>query len=587
MTQKPAASVVRTAAVVLGTVAIAFLLTVALRPALAQTPFVFEYGAVAASAAYCGLTGGAAATVLSALLVDYYLIPPAHSLAIKTVPDGMSLLAFAAVATVITLLAESMRRARHNAELHARRIADQAAELAVQQTETESLAEELEHSNVELETALEDSTEARNAAVAGEERFRLLDEASRVLTSSLDYETTLASAAQLAVPNFADWATVDLLVDGQIKQLAIAHVDPEKVRWARELSERYPVHPDATTGVPAVIRSGDPQLIATVTDEMLVAGAIDEEHLAILREVGIYSVVIAPMIARGQTLGAITFVSSRPDRHFGEAELRLAMELARRAAVAIDNARLYQAAVAANEAKANFLATMSHELRTPLTAIIGYEELLIDEIPGAVNEVQRQQLQRIKASAGHLLSLIDEILLFARVEAGRESLRLEPVVAKGVVEDAIAFVAPTAKDRPLELRTEPIDPALMLRTDSGKLRQILVNLIANAVKFTPRGQVTVRAFGRADSVVFEVEDTGIGVAREHLDHIFDPFWQVEQNTTRKIGGSGLGLSVTRRLARLLDGDVTVKSELGKGSVFRIVVPKRLEVRAAERESRIA
>jgi signal transduction histidine kinase len=286
------------------------------------------------------------------------------------------------------------------------------------------------------------------------------------------------------------------------------------------------------------------------------------------------SVMIVPMRARGETLGAMTLVSSRPERLFDQRDLSVAMELARRAAMAVDNARLYRAALAANEAKANFLATMSHELRTPLTAIIGYEELLVEGIPGKVNDVQRQQLRRIKASASHLLSLIDEILLYARVEAGRESIRIEPVVAKGVVDDALAYVAPMAAERSLSVRADGVDPALLFSTDAGKLRQMLLNLLANAVKFTARGEVTVRAFERDGSVVFEVQDTGIGIRPEHQQHIFDPFWQVRQNTTREKGGSGLGLSVTRRLARLLGGDVMVESTPLVGSTFRITLPKR-------------
>jgi signal transduction histidine kinase len=379
--------------------------------------------------------------------------------------------------------------------------------------------------------------------------------------------------ARLAVPKFADWCAVDLLVDGAIEQLALAHVDPAKVAWARELGAKYPPRIDAPTGVPAVIRSGEPQLIGDVTDEMLVASAVDEEHLEILRELGVYSAVIVPIQARGLTLGAMTLISSTPTRHFDQSDLSLMMQLARRSAMAIDNARLHRAAVLANEAKANFLATMSHELRTPLTAIIGYEELLAEGIPGSVNEIQRQQLARIKASASHLLSLVDEILLYARVEAGRESARIEQVVAKGVIDDAIAFVAPTAAERSLTVRAVNVDPALMLRTDPGKLRQMLLNLLANAVKFTVKGSITVGAFAEGDSVVFEVRDTGIGLTRESIRRIFDPFWQVDQHTTRVAGGSGLGLSVTQRLAKLLGGDVSVESEPLVGSTFRIRLPK--------------
>jgi signal transduction histidine kinase len=497
----------------------------------------------------------------------------AAALARRLIPGTALAYVFAAAAAIAAALAQLGRRARLDAEGTARLVIEQSRELTEQQAQAESLASELEQATVELETALEDAKDARDAAMAGEERLRLLDEVGRVLSSSLDYQTTVTAVARLAVPKFADWCAVDLLVDGAIEQLALAHVDPAKVAWARELGAKYPPRIDAPTGVPAVIRSGEPQLIGDVTDEMLVASAVDEEHLEILRELGVYSAVIVPIQARGLTLGAMTLISSTPTRHFDQSDLSLMMQLARRSAMAMDNARLHRAAVRANEAKANFLATMSHELRTPLTAIIGYEELLAEGIPGSVNEIQRQQLARIKASASHLLSLVDEILLYARVEAGRESARIEHVVARGVIDDAIAFVAPTAAERSLTVRAVNVDPALMLRTDPGKLRQMLLNLLANAVKFTVKGSITVGGFAEGDSVVFEVRDTGIGLTRESMRRIFDPFWQVDQHTTRVAGGSGLGLSVTQRLAKLLGGDVSVESEPLVGSTFRIRLPK--------------
>ena len=226
-------------------------------------------------------------------------------------------------------------------------------------------------------------------------------------------------------------------------------------------------------------------------------------------------------------------VSTIATRPFDQGSLAFARDLARRAAVAIDNAQLYQAAVVANESKANFLATMSHELRTPLTAIIGYDELLAEGIAGEVNDAQRQQLDRIKVNARQLLALIEEILLYARVESGRESVRLEEVRAKELVDDAIIAVAPMAQTKHLSLTAEAIEPTLTLTTDSRKLRQMLINLIENAVKFTEHGSVTVRAFARGTEVVFEVQDTGIGIAPENLEHIFEAFWQVEQTKRAK------------------------------------------------------
>jgi signal transduction histidine kinase len=284
--------------------------------------------------------------------------------------------------------------------------------------------------------------------------------------------------------------------------------------------------------------------------------------------------MIVPMVARGHIIGAMTVASATAARPLDQGSLALARDLARRAAVAIDNAQLYQAAVVANETKANFLATMSHELRTPLTAIIGYDELLAEGITGQVNDAQREQLDRIKVNARQLLALIEEILLYTRVEAGRESVHLEEVQPKELVDDAITTVAPIAQKKHLSLAAETIAPTLTLTTDSHKLRQMLINLIENAVKFTEQGRVTVRAFARGTDVVFEVQDTGIGIAPEHLEHVFEEFWQVEQTKTRTVGGSGLGLSTTRRLAKLLGGEVTVESQLQVGSTFRLVLPTK-------------
>ena len=559
----------RRAAIVGGSLIAATGLSIALKGYITSAIFVFFYALVIVSSMVVGAVGGIVATVVGALLGNYI----ARGEITTDAPSLIGTLAFAAMGTALSFIVDTSRRARNSVESHAKQLEDQAVELDSQREEAQIIAEELEQTNAELEMAMEDAEHARDAAIASEDRLRLIDEASRVLASSLDYETTVAAVARLAVPKFADWAAVDVLVDGEIRQLAIAHVDEEKVRWARELNAKYRPLPDAPTGVPKVIRTGEPDFYPRITDDLIVAGARDAEHLKILRELNFRSAMVVPMKARGSTIGALTLVSSRPDLEFDAESLALAGQLARRSAMAIDNARLYRAALAANEAKANFLATMSHELRTPLTAIIGYEELLAEGISGAVTEAQKTQLNRIKVSASHLLSLIDEILLYARVEAGRESVRIEPVVVKGIVDDAIAFVAPMAAERHLVVRSEPIDPSVMMRTDGGKLRQMLLNLLSNAVKFTNRGEIVVRVSDRGESMAFAVKDTGIGIDREDLVHVFDPFWQVEQTTTRKIGGSGLGLSVTQRLARLLGGDVEAESEPFAGSTFTIVLPK--------------
>jgi PAS domain S-box-containing protein len=402
---------------------------------------------------------------------------------------------------------------------------------------------------------------------------QLLNDASRVLASTLDYEKTLEAVAKLAVGDLADWCAVDLVEPtGRVRQVVVSHKDEAQIRWAKELNKRYPPDYDGPTGVGHVIRTGRPEIYPEITDPMLVAGARDAEHLAIMRELQIRSAIVVPMIARGRTLGALTLVSTDKGRRYGELDMALATELATRAAIAIDNAQLYRSALAASDAKSAFLATMSHELRTPLNAIIGYQSLLAEGIDGPLNSSQLTQLGRIRASADHLLGLIDEVLTFSRVDAGKEIVRRDDVQLVPIVAEALTMVTPLAESKGLRLRNETMDARLV--TDSGKVRQIILNLLSNAIKFSDEGEIVVRSRLNGDSVAVSIADPGIGIAAENLEKVFDPFWQVEQRSTRRIGGTGLGLSVSRSLARLLGGDVSVESTVESGSTFTLTLPTR-------------
>jgi len=250
----------------------------------------------------------------------------------------------------------------------------------------------------------------------------------------------------------------------------------------------------------------------------------------------------------------------------GERAQALALE---HAAAARDEAQR------ANNAKNDFLAVMSHELRTPLNAIIGYGSLLRDGIPDPVTQGQRQQIERIGASAKHLLALIDEVLTLSRLDLGRERITPTSIGVAGLVEEAAAMMEPEARKKGLALSLVLPDQEVSMVTDAGKLRQALVNLLGNAVKFTDQGEVCIRARyeGESEAVVFEVEDTGIGIAPQHLPRVFEAFWQVDQAPTRKVGGTGLGLHVTRRLVRLLGGEVSARSVVGQGSCFTIKVSR--------------
>lgn len=445
---------------------------------------------------------------------------------------------------------------------------------------------------------------AASASTDGRTRFAFLAETSRCLANSLDFETTLATGAGLALPYFGTWCMVDIVeADDAIRRVAVIHPDPEKQRVARAFYDDHPPGRDDPLGAPRVIRTRESEFVLAY-DEVL-EGITEEEHRLLLSELGACSFLMVPMSARGSTLGAITFVSDTR-REYDAADLLLAEDLGRRCAMAVDNARLYAAseearraaeeartvatltarraeelldeanlaryeAEAANGARKAFLGTISHEFRTPLTAVQGYADLLTDEGAGPLNDRQRHDLARIRGASDHLLTLIDEILTFAQQQSGRSDLRLREVDLSTVVREAATIVAPLAAAKGLAFPLRVPDGPIPFRTDPGKVRLMILNLAANAVKFTETGYVALELEMEPGALRLRVGDTGCGIATEHAEHVFEPFWQVDQSNAR-VGGTGLGLAVARQLAGLLGGELTMESEPGGGSVFTVRLP---------------
>jgi PAS domain S-box-containing protein len=439
---------------------------------------------------------------------------------------------------------------------------------------------------------------------------QLLLRASEMLASSLEYDQTLRNLSTVVIPAFADWYAVDVVdVNGAIQRLEIAHRDPSKVAVAEELARRYPELPGDPNGVQEVMRTRRSRFIPRVTDEMLDQSARDPEHLRMIRDLGLRSGIVVPLCTQHEVLGAISFVTAESGREYDESDLQVAEDLGRRAAQAVENARLFtevqdsrerleqQAteleaqtadlerttsdlesalgeARAANRAKSDFLASVSHELRTPLNAIIGYTQLLDLGVHGGLGQPQHDDLRRIDRSAKHLLGLINDILNFAKVEAGHVEYHVTSVDLSGVLARVEELITPQARQKQIGYSVNNECGSVRVRADADKLLQIYVNLLSNAVRFTPeQGRIAVACAVHDGRVETTVSDTGPGIPAEKLDAIFEPFVQVDRSYTSAGEGTGLGLSISRELARGMGGDLTVKSEPGKGANFTVSLPR--------------
>jgi PAS domain S-box-containing protein len=513
---------------------------------------------------------------------------------------------------------------------------------------------------------------ARISAESAQRRFAFLAEASALLASSLEVRSTLDALARLAVPSFADWCVIDLArADGELERVAVVHVDEAKVALAEELRHRYPADPATGGGAYAVLASGEPRLVHEIGEDELASFARDDEHLRILRGLGLRSYMSVPLIAHGRTLGAISFVSAESGRLFGPDDLPLAEELARRAAVAVDNARLYdeaerraQAAIVLEtvadgvvmvdrdglirlwnpaaeaitglaaervlgrpaeetvpgwpaepgrpatlpldvgdrevwlsvsgvsfaggtvyafrdlteerrleELKTEFVATASHELRTPLAAVYGAAMTLQrEDLDFVAPDVRRRLLAVIADQSDRLARIVNDILWASRIDSGRLSVEIDSCdafeLARSVVEAARAHL-------PAELELALVAPPDLPQPacDAEKLRQVLTNLVGNAIKYSPDGgRVEMRLESDGGRMRFAVQDEGLGIPAGEQRRIFEKFYRLDPNQTRGVGGTGLGLYICRELVDRMGGRISVASREGEGSTFFVDLP---------------
>ncbi len=405
-----------------------------------------------------------------------------------------------------------------------------------------------------------------------ERTARFLAEASAALADLTDYESTLQKVASLAVPTFADWCAVDMLDEaGERRRVAVTHADPSKVRLAKEVEERYPSRPDAPHGIDRVLRTGEPELAEDIPDSLLAAVAHDEEHLRTLRELGLRSYVCVPIKSLGRTLGGITFASDQPGRRYDASDLRVAQDLASRAAVAIQNASLYRALKEADRRKDEFLATLAHELRNPLAPI--RNALQIMKLSGE-REAGEQARSLMERQLGQLVRLVDDLMDVSRISRNKLELRRERVELARVVESAVETSRPLVDQQGHRLTvTLPPEP-VYLDADLTRLAQVFMNLLNNSAKYTePGGRIWLTAERQGSDVVVSVRDTGMGIPKDKLPGVFELFSQVEGTMFRSQGGLGIGLSLVKRLVEMHGGSITAHSEgPGRGSTFTVRLP---------------
>jgi PAS domain S-box-containing protein len=418
--------------------------------------------------------------------------------------------------------------------------------------------------------ALEREQAARAEAENSQKRTALLAEASRVLSTSFDYQTTLAALVRLAVPTLADYCALDILEgENEFKRIGEAHVDPTKSNLIRQVGTFPRSALTAQHPLIRVMTTGYPVLEAEITPAFIRASFAEHSQRQMVEALGPRSFICVPLVSSGKILGALTLVTSGSGRRYDEADLSLAADMARRAAIVVEHARLFHEAQQATKARDDVLAVVAHDLRNPLNTVTMAIGLMLENTPVERTQ-ERRQVEIVRRAADRMNRMIQDLLDVKRMESGRLAIDLRPEDVDVIINDMIEMLRPLAVGSSIALEANVPEGLPPVLADSARIQQVLSNLVGNAVKFTPRdGRITVCAEQMEGEIRFGVIDTGPGIPPEQVPHIFGQFWQASSSDRR---GIGLGLAIAKGIVEAHKGTIWVESHVGLGSTFYFTLP---------------